>query len=240
ILGDPQNFYPSIHITGTNGKTSTSRMIDSLLTAFGMKTGRFTSPHLLDVRERISLEGYPITREGFVRAWEDIEPYVGMVDERSSQEGGPRLSFFEVFTIMAYAAFADYPVDAAVVEVGMGGRWDATNVIDSGVSVITPIALDHTKWLGSTIEEIAREKAGIIKPGQVVVIMAQEEEVLDILLEQARSVDAIARVEGRDFEVVGRQMGVGGQMVTIRTPSAVYEDVFVPLFGQYQAHNAAA
>ena len=240
ILGDPQNSYPSIHITGTNGKTSTSRMIDSLLTAFGMKTGRFTSPHLLDVRERISLEGHPITREDFVRAWEDIEPYVGMVDERSSQEGGPCLSFFEVFTIMAYAAFADYPVDAAVVEVGMGGRWDATNVIDAGVSVITPIALDHTKWLGSTLEEIAREKAGIIKPGQVVVIMAQEEAVLDILLEQARSVDAIARVEGRDFEVVDRQMGVGGQMVTIRTPSAVYEDVFVPLFGQYQAHNAAA
>ena len=240
ILGDPQNSYPSIHITGTNGKTSTSRMIDSLLTAFGMKTGRFTSPHLLDVRERISLEGHPITREGFVRAWEDIAPYVGMVDERSQEEGGPRLSFFEVFTIMAYAAFADYPVDAAVVEVGMGGRWDATNVIDAGVSVITPIALDHTKWLGSTIEEIAREKAGIIKPGQVVVIMAQEEEVLDILLEQARSFDAIARVEGRDFEVVDRQMGVGGQMVTIRTPSAVYEDVFVPLFGQYQAHNAAA
>ena len=240
ILGDPQRSYPSIHITGTNGKTSTSRMIDSLLTAFGMKTGRFTSPHLLDVRERISLEGNPITGEGFVRAWEDVAPYVGMVDERSQEEGGPRLSFFEVFTIMAYAAFADYPVDAAVVEVGMGGRWDATNVIDSGVAVITPIALDHTKWLGSTIEEIAREKAGIIKPGQVVVIMAQEEDVLDILLEQARSVDAIVRVEGRDFEVVDRQMGVGGQMVTIRTPSAVYEDVFVPLFGEYQAHNAAA
>lgn len=240
ILGDPQNSYPSIHVTGTNGKTSTSRMIDSLLTAFGMKTGRFTSPHLLDVRERISLEGHPITREGFVRAWEDIAPYVAMVDERSRQEGGPRLSFFEVFTIMAYAAFADYPVDAAVVEVGMGGRWDSTNVIDAGVAVITPIALDHTRWLGSTIRDIAREKAGIIKPGQVVVIMKQEEEVLDILLEQARSVDAIARVEGRDFEVVERQMGVGGQMVTIRTPSALYEDVFVPLFGQYQAHNAAA
>ena len=240
ILGDPQNSYPSIHITGTNGKTSTSRMIDSLLTAFGMKTGRFTSPHLLDVRERISLEGHPITREGFVRAWEDVAPYICMVDERSQEEGGPRLSFFEVFTIMAYAAFADYPVDAAVVEVGMGGRWDATNVIDASVAVITPIALDHTKWLGSTIEEIAREKAGIIKPGQIVVIMQQEEAVLDILLEQARSVDAIARVEGRDFEVADRQMGVGGQMVTIRTPSAIYEDVFVPLFGQYQAHNAAA
>lgn len=240
ILGDPQNSYPSVHVTGTNGKTSTSRMIDSLLIAFGMKTGRFTSPHLLDVRERICLEGRPITREGFVRAWEDIAPYVDMVDERSQRQGGPRLSFFEVFTIMAYAAFADYPVDAAVVEVGMGGRWDSTNVIDAGVAVITPIALDHTRWLGSTIRDIAREKAGIIKPGQVVVIMAQEEEVLDILLERARSVDAIARVEGRDFEVVERQMGVGGQMVTIRTPSALYEDVFVPLFGQYQAHNAAA
>lgn len=240
ILGDPQRSYPSIHVTGTNGKTSTSRMIDSLLTAFGMKTGRFTSPHLIDVRERISLEGHPITREGFVRAWEDIAPYVGMVDERCQEEGGARLSFFEVFTIMAYAAFADYPVDAAVVEVGMGGRWDATNVIDAGVAVITPIALDHTKWLGSTLAQIAREKAGIIKPGQVVVIMKQQEEVLDILLEQARSVDAIVRVEGIDFEVVDRQMGVGGQMVTIRTPSAVYEDVFVPLFGRYQAHNAAA
>mgnify|MGYP000950266545 CR=1 FL=1 len=240
ILGDPQRSYPSIHVTGTNGKTSTSRMIDSLLGAFGMKTGRFTSPHLIDVRERISLEGHPITREGFVRAWEDIAPYVGMVDERCQEEGGARLSFFEVFTIMAYAAFADYPVDAAVVEVGMGGRWDATNVIDAGVAVITPIALDHTKWLGSTLAQIAREKAGIIKPGQVVVIMKQQEEVLDILLEQARSVDAIVRVEGIDFEVVDRQMGVGGQMVTIRTPSALYEDVFVPLFGRYQAHNAAA
>ena len=240
ILGDPQRSYPSIHVTGTNGKTSTSRMIDSLLGAFGMKTGRFTSPHLIDVRERISLEGHPITREGFVRAWEDIAPYVGMVDERCQEEGGARLSFFEVFTIMAYAAFADYPVDAAVVEVGMGGRWDATNVIDAGVAVITPIALDHTKWLGSTLAQIAREKAGIIKPGQVVVVMKQEDEVLDILLEQARSVDAIVRVEGIDFEVVDRQMGVGGQMVTIRTPSALYEDVFVPLFGRYQAHNAAA
>ena len=240
ILGDPQNAYPSIHVTGTNGKTSTSRMIDSLLSAFGMKTGRFTSPHLIDVRERISLEGHPITREGFVRAWEDIAPYVAMVDERSREQGGPRLSFFEVFTVMAYAAFADYPVDAAVVEVGMGGRWDSTNVLDADVSVITPIALDHTKWLGSTLADIAREKAGIIKPGQVVIIMGQEEEVLEILLERARSVDAIARVEGRDFEVLDRQMGVGGQMATIRTPSAVYEDVFVPFFGQYQAHNAAA
>ena len=240
ILGNPERTYRTVHITGTNGKTSTARMTERLLAAGGMRTGRFTSPHLATIRERISLDGEPISEEGFIAAWEDVAPYIAMVDERSQAEGGPRLSFFEVLAVMALAAFADHPVDVAIIEVGLGGRWDATNVIDSGVSVITPIALDHTKWLGSTIEEIAREKAGIIKPGQVVVIMAQEEEVLDILLEQARSVDAIARVEGRDFEVVDRQMGVGGQMVTIRTPSAVYEDVFVPLFGEYQAHNAAA
>ena len=240
ILGNPERTYRTVHITGTNGKTSTARMTERLLAAGGMRTGRFTSPHLATIRERISLDGEPISEEGFIAAWEDVAPYIAMVDERSQAEGGPRLSFFEVLAVMALAAFADHPVDVAIIEVGLGGRWDATNVIDAGVSVITPIALDHTKWLGSTIEEIAREKAGIIKPGQVVVIMDQEEEVLDILLEQARSVDVIARVEGRDFEVVDRQMGVGGQMVTIRTPSAVYEDVFVPLFGQYQAHNAAA
>ncbi|WP_022867946.1 Mur ligase family protein [Schaalia vaccimaxillae] len=240
ILGDPQNSYPSVHITGTNGKTSTARMIDSMLTAFGMRVGRFTSPHLIDVRERISIEGEPISRDAFISAWRDVEPYIGMVDAQSQADGGPAMSFFEVFTVMAYAAFADHPVDAAVVEVGMGGTWDATNTIDAGVAVITPIALDHTKWLGSSITEIAQEKAGIIKPGQIVVIAKQPEEVLDILLARAREVDAIVRLEGRDFEVASRQLGVGGQMVTVRTPSAVYEDVFVPLFGEHQAHNAAA
>lgn len=240
ILGDPQTSYPSVHITGTNGKTSTARMIDSMLTAFGVRVGRFTSPHLVDVRERISLEGAPISREEFIATWEDVAPYIEMIDERSIAEGGPRLSFFEVFTVMAYAAFADHPVDAAVVEVGMGGLWDATNAIDSGVSVIMPIALDHTKWLGSSIREIATEKAGIIKPGQICVIADQPEEALEVLLARAKEVDAVVRLEGRDFEVLDRQMGVGGQMATIRTPAAVYEDVFVPLFGEHQAHNAAA
>ena len=240
ILGDPQNSYPSIHVTGTNGKTSTARIIDALLTAFGMKTGRFTSPHLIDVRERISLAGEPITREGFIAAFEDVAPYIEMVDRRSLDEGGPRLSFFECFTVMAFAAFADHPVDAAVVEVGMGGLWDATNTMDAGVSVITPIDLDHTKWLGTSIGEIAKEKAGIIKPGQIVVVAEQPEDALEIILERAREVDAVVRLEGRDFEILDRHMGVGGQMVTIRTPSAIYEDVFVPLFGEHQAHNAAA
>lgn len=240
LLGNPQDDYPSVHITGTNGKTSTARMIDSLLAELGLRTGRFTSPHLEDVRERIAMEGQPISRAEFIATWEDVAPYVHMVDERSRDQGGPALSFFEVFTVMAYAAFADHPVDAAVVEVGMGGLWDATNVIDAGVSVVMPIDLDHQKWLGSTVEEIAREKAGIIKPHQIVVIAHQPEGALEILLDRAHEVDAVVRLEGRDFEVVDRQMGVGGQMVSIRTPAAVYEDVFVPLLGEHQAHNAAA
>ncbi len=239
ILGDPQNTFPTVHITGTNGKTSTARMIDAVLTAFGVRVGRFTSPHLIDVRERMSIEGAPISREAFIAAWNDIAPYVEMVDTKSVANGGVRLSFFEVFTALALVAFADHPVDAGVIEVGMGGTWDATNLIEAGVSVIMPIDLDHTKWLGSTIREIAEEKAGIIKPGQIVVIAEQPEEALEVLLDRAREVDAIVRLEGRDFEVIDRQMGVGGQLVTVRTPSATYTDVFVPLFGEHQAHNAA-
>ena len=240
ILGDPQNSYPSVHITGTNGKTSTTRMIDALLGAFGVRTGRFTSPHLVDVRERITIEGDSISPDEFVRTWEDIAPYIEMIDRAHAETDGTKLSFFEVFTVMAFAAFADHPVDAAVVEVGMGGRWDATNVIDSGVGVIMPIAIDHEKWLGSTIREIAEEKAGIIKPGQIVIVAKQQEEALRVIEERAAQVDAIVRLEGRDYEVLDRQLGVGGQMITVRTPAAVYEDVFVPLFGDYQASNAAA
>ena len=240
ILGDPQNTFPTVHITGTNGKTSTARMIDAVLTAFGVRVGRFTSPHLIDVRERMNIEGAPISREAFIAAWNDIAPYVEMVDTKSVANGGVRLSFFEVFTALALVAFADHPVDAGVIEVGMGGTWDATNLVEAGVSVIMPIDLDHTKWLGSTIREIAEEKAGIIKPGQIVVIAEQPEEALEVLLDRAREVDAIVRLEGQDFEVIDRQMGVGGQLVTVRTPSATYTDVFVPLFGEHQAHNAAA
>ena len=240
ILGDPQNSYPSVHITGTNGKTSTTRMIDALLGAFGVRTGRFTSPHLVDVRERITIEGDSISPDEFVRTWEDIAPYIEMVDRAHAETDGTKLSFFEVFTVMAFAAFADHPVDAAVVEVGMGGRWDATNVIDAGVGVIMPIAIDHEKWLGSTIREIAEEKAGIIKPGQIVIVAKQQEEALRVIEERAAQVDAIVRLEGRDYEVLDRQLGVGGQMITVRTPAAVYEDVFVPLFGDYQTSNAAA
>lgn len=239
-LAEPYLSYQVVHITGTNGKTSTARITDALLSELGMRTGRFTSPHLTDVRERMTLEGQLISREGFIAAWDDIAPYIALVDQQSLSEGGPIMSFFEVFTVMALAAFADYPVDTAVIEVGMGGEWDATNIVNSQVAVITPIDVDHTKWLGATVEDIAREKSGIIKPGQIVVIARQEHpKVEQILLEKAAQVGAVARLEGRDFEVLDSQIAVGGQLLTIRTPAATYEDVFLPLHGEHQAHNAA-
>ena len=250
ILGNPERTYRTVHITGTNGKTSTARMTERLLAAGGMRTGRFTSPHLATIRERISLDGEPISEEGFIAAWEDVAPYIAMVDERSQAEGGPRLSFFEVLAVMALAAFADHPVDVAIIEVGLGGRWDATNVIGSDVAVITPIGRDHERWLGSSITEIAHEKAGIIKDGATVVVVAHQVPDAAAEIEQAAaSHRAVVRRE-RDPEedptspeagvlhVLDRQLAVGGQLVTLATAAAVYEDVFVPLHGEYQAHNA--
>lgn len=240
ILGDPHTSYPSVHITGTNGKTTTARMMDALLGALGLRTGRFTSPHLLDVRERICLDGEPISHRAFIDAYHDVQPYIDMVDHSSIEQGGPTLSFFEVFTVMALAAFADYPVDAAVVEVGMGGTWDSTNVVDGQVGVIMPIDVDHQKWLGNTVTDIAHEKAGIIKPGQITVVAHQRDEVLEILRERADQVGARLLVEGTDFEVVARERAVGGQLMSLRTPHAMYTDIFLPLHGEHQAHNAAA
>ncbi|MFH5822463.1 bifunctional folylpolyglutamate synthase/dihydrofolate synthase [Georgenia sp. AZ-5] len=238
LLGDPQRSYPVIHLTGTNGKTSTARMIERLLREKGLRTGRFTSPHLHSVRERIALDGEPISPDAFVATWEDVAPYVAMVDERSQAEGGPRLSFFEVFTVMAYAAFADAPVDVAVVEVGMGGRWDATNVVDGTVAVLTRIDRDHERWLGHTLEEIAGEKVGIIKDRATVVSADQEEEVDAVVLSAAAQRGARLLRDGQELAVVERQLGVGGQMLTLSTPAGVYQDVFVPLHGEHQAHNA--
>ena len=162
LLGSPQLSYPCIHIAGTNGKTSVARMIDALLTAFGQRTGRTTSPHLQSAVERIAIDGQPITPARYVETYREIEPFVHMIDAKSEDEGGPAMSKFEVVTAMAFAAFADAPVDIAVIEVGMGGRWDATNVVDAAVAVITPIGVDHAEYLGETIAEIAAEKAGII------------------------------------------------------------------------------
>ena len=235
LLGDPQQAYPIVHITGTNGKTSTSRMVDELLRAFGMRTGRFTSPHLHTPRERISIEAKPISVEKFVAAYDDVLPYLDLVDGR----GGPPLTFFETFVAMAFSAFADAPVDAAVVEVGMGGAWDATNVADGQVAVITPIAIDHTRYLGDTEVEIATEKAGIIKPGALAVIAQQELEVADVLLRRVGEVDATVAREGLEFGVLQRSEAVGGQVVSLRGLGGDYEDLFLPLFGAHQAQNAA-
>lgn len=250
LIGHPERSYKVVHITGTNGKTSTARMTERLLAATGLRTGRFTSPHLATVRERIALDGEPVSEEGFIAAWEDVRPYVEMVDERSAATGGVRMSFFEVLTVMALAAFADYPVDVAVVEVGMGGQWDATNVVRSQVEVITPIGLDHRAWLGDTIEEIATTKAGIVKDGATLVTSLQPRAAQEAIARAAAAHDVVWRREldpeseyagqpgAGELSVVSRQLAVGGQLVTLATAAAVYEDVFIPLHGSYQAHNA--
>ena len=235
LLGEPQRAYPVIHITGTNGKTSTARMIDSLLRARGLRTGLFTSPHLTSIRERIVIDGEPVSAERFADAYEDIAPYVAMVDGRQPM----RMSFFEVLTAMAFAAFADAPVDVAVVEVGMGGTGDATNVADGAVAVVTPVAIDHTRYLGHTIEEIATEKAGIIKPGAVAVLAQQQVTAAQLLMRRAAEVSATVAREGLEFGVLDRQLAVGGQRLTLRGLRGSYDDVLLPLFGAYQAGNAA-
>ncbi|AQA11847.1 bifunctional folylpolyglutamate synthase/dihydrofolate synthase [Streptomyces samsunensis] len=235
ILGSPQRAYPSIHITGTNGKTSAARMIESLLGAFELRTGRYTSPHVQSITERISLDGAPISAERFIETYQDIRPYIEMVDAQQEH----RLSFFEVLTGMAYAAFADAPVDIAVVEVGMGGSWDATNVIDAGVAVIMPISLDHTDRLGTTPEQIATEKAGIVKQDATVVLAQQPVEAASVVLKRAVEVDATVAREGMEFGVLSREVAVGGQLLTLRGLGGEYPDVFLPLHGAHQAHNAA-
>jgi dihydrofolate synthase/folylpolyglutamate synthase len=238
LLGNPQHTYKVIHITGTNGKTSTARMAESLVRAHGLRTGLFTSPHLSSVRERIQIDGEPIDQETFIRLWHEVAPIIHLVDARSQKNGGPRLSFFEVLTVLAYAAFADAPVDVAVIEVGMAGSWDATNVADGDVAVIAPVSLDHTQWLGNKVAGIAREKAGIIKEGATVVISEQSDSVTPVLLEAVAAKNARAFWEGDAIEVLDRQPGVGGQLVTFRTPAATYSELFVPLYGAHQAHNA--
>lgn len=239
LLGDPQNAYPVIHLTGTNGKTTTTRVIERILREIGLNTGRMTSPHLHDVRERIAFNGQPIEPERFVATYDDVLPYVHIVDERSVAEGGPRTTYFELLVILAYAAFADAPVDVAVVEVGLGGLWDATNVADGKVAVVTPISLDHTRLLGDTVEEIALEKRAIIKPGALAVIGRQLPEVDEVIREHVVEVEATMLREDEAFVVTERDQAIGGQQITVQGLAAVYPDLFVPLFGDYQAHNVA-
>jgi dihydrofolate synthase/folylpolyglutamate synthase len=234
LIGDPQRSYRVVHLTGTNGKTSTSRMIDDLLRGAGLRTGRFTSPHLESMTERISIDGEPLDEDDFVRAWDDVAPYVAMVDE----QGAHPMSFFETTVGMAYAAFADAPVDVAVVEVGMGGAWDATNVVDAEVAVITPISVDHARYLGESPVAIAEEKTGIIKPNSVVVVAHQDEEVMEVLARRARDVGASMLVEGVHFGVVQSVPAVGGQMMNIRVDERGFDELFLPLYGGHQAQNA--
>ena len=239
LVANPERGYPVIHVAGTNGKTSTARMIDSLLLAFGLHTGRFTSPHLHDVRERITLDGEPVDAERFVAAFDDVISYVDIVDARNAERDRPRTSYFELLTVMALAAFADAPVDVAVIEVGMGGTWDATNVVDPAVAVITPIGLDHQAYLGDTVEAIAGEKAGVIKPGALAVIARQPAAAADVLLGQAEQLEVPVAREDVEFGVIGRELAVGGQVLTLQGLGGVYPEVFLPLHGEHQAHNAA-
>ncbi|WP_419150638.1 bifunctional tetrahydrofolate synthase/dihydrofolate synthase [Nocardia vinacea] len=246
LLGSPQQNYPAIHIAGTNGKTSVTRMIDALLTALHRRTGRITSPHLQLATERISIDNAPITPAEYVATYRELLPYIEMIDKQSAAADGPAMSKFEVLTGMAYAAFAEAPVDVAVVETGMGGRWDATNVIDGQVAVITPIGLDHTDFLGDDLASIAGEKAGIIKRAPeslvprdtVAVIAEQEPEAMDVLLRRAVEVDAAVAREGSEFRVLARQIAVGGQQLELQGLGGVYDEIFLPLHGEHQARNA--
>lgn len=247
LLGNPQDAYPSIHVAGTNGKSSTVRMIDSLLLAFSRRTGRITSPHLQLATERIAVDGAPLTPRQYIDVYREIEPFIDMVDQQSVAAGGPRMSKFEVLTAMAYAAFAHTPVDVAVVEVGLGGTWDATNVITPEVAVVTPIGLDHTEILGPDLATIAGEKAGIVKPARervvpqdtVAVLAEQDPAAMDVLLRRAVEVGAAVAREGAEFTVLQRRVAIGGQQLRLQGLGGVYDEIFLPLHGEHQAHNAA-
>jgi len=239
LLGDPQRAYPIIHITGTNGKTSTSRIAESILRAYGLRTGLLTSPHLMRFNERIVIDGEPIGDEDLVRNWEDVQPYLEIVDAELVEAGKAPLTFFEALTALAFAAFADAPVDVAVIEVGMGGEWDSTNVGDGQVAVFTPISLDHTKALGDTVAAIARTKSGIIKPAADVVSAAQTADALVELTQAAELTESTFASQPDAFDVASTSVAVGGQLVSIRGRAATYDELFLPLYGDHQAQNAA-
>jgi dihydrofolate synthase/folylpolyglutamate synthase len=234
ILGNPQRGYPIIHIAGTNGKTSVTRMAEQLLHTAALRTGRYTSPHLQRVTERIALDTRPISAQGFLDAYHEVMPYLPMVDEASAVP----LSKFEVLTAMAFATFADAPVDAAVIETGLGGRWDATNVVDSEVAVIGPVGVDHVEYLGSDLAGIAAEKAGIVKPETTVVLAKQPPEAAEAVLRRCLEVDATVARQDSEFGVVRRDVAVGGQLLTLQGLGGRYDDLFLPLHGAHQADNA--
>ena len=235
-LGNPQDGLKVIHIAGTNGKTSTSRMVERLLRALDLRTGLFTSPHLNHPRERISIDGSPISVNNFEEIYRQVEPFLGLVDEKISDSP---LTFFEVLTAMSFVSCADTPVDAVSLEVGMGGSWDATNVLTPMVSVITPIDLDHQEYLGNTIEKIAHEKAGIIKSEIPVIVSSQTKEAAKVILAKAIENNSPIMREGIELDVLERSVGIGGQQLTIANPYGTHSELFLPLFGKHQASNAA-
>ncbi|HVE62610.1 MAG TPA: cyanophycin synthetase [Mycobacteriales bacterium] len=235
VLGSPQLSYPAVHVAGTNGKTSTTRMVDSLLRAFGLRTGRYTSPHLASVLERITLDGESITAGRFAAMYDELAPYFSFVDSRHSHP----VTYFEALTAMGLAAFADAPIDVGVVEVGLGGRWDATNVLHAGTCVITPISLDHTELLGPTLTAVAGEKAGIIHSDARVISGVQTLEAAEVIVRRVAEVGAELAVEGVHFAVVDRKVALGGQTMSISGLAGTYDDLFLPLHGAHQASNAA-
>ncbi len=235
ILGSPQLSYPTIHIAGTNGKTTTTRLIDSLLFELGLRTGRFTSPHLQSILERVAINGSPISEGLFIKAYEDIYPYLGMIDEKMPHP----ISFFEAITALSFVAFAEYPVDVGIFECGMGGEWDSTNVIESKVSVVTPIGFDHMEYLGDTLEKIAQTKSGIIKENTFAVLAKQEREAAQVLIDRCLDTNSTPIREGVEYEVLKRSVAVGGQLISIRGVYGIYEDLFLPIHGRHQASNAA-
>ena len=235
MLGSPQLSFPTIHIAGTNGKTTTARMVDALMSAMGLRTGRFTSPHLESVLERVSINGEPISAADFIYAYNDIAAYLDVIDEKFDTP----LSFFEVITAIAFVAFAEFPIDIGIIECGLGGEWDATNVVEASVSVITPIGFDHMNYLGNTLSEIAQTKAGIIKEGGSVVLARQEPEAAVELLKRVQEVGATVAREGIEFSLSSRALAIGGQLLAITIGEYTYDDIFLPLHGKHQGANAA-
>jgi len=239
LLADPQRTYRVIHVTGTNGKTSTSRMIESLLRSMGLRTGLFTSPHLERFTERILIDGEPVGDAAIADAWDEIQPFVDMVDAELAAAGDAPLTFFELLTVLAFVACADAPIDVLVLEVGVGGEWDSTNTADGDVAVFAPIDIDHTDRLGSTIAEIATVKAGIIKPGAAVVSAEQPDEALRVIRARAEKEGATVAVAGDGFALEAQTLAVGGQQLTIRGVAGTYSEVYLPLYGAHQGANAA-
>ena len=234
LLGEPQRTFDAVHVTGTNGKTSTTAMIASMLEAAGLTPGAYSSPHLQDVRERIRIAGQAISRDDLARHIGYLQPFLDVVDGRHADS----VTFFEVLTALAYLHMADVPVDVGVIEVGMGGTWDATNVLDAAVAVLLRVAVDHRE-LGDTPEAVAGEKAGIITAGAHVVTAEQEPAVLEVITRRVDEVGAQLKVAGTDFELLGRTPAVGGQQIDLQGVRGTYNEIYLPLFGRHQARNAA-